>query len=470
MANPIHPLLIAKVLKRFSLHPAKNTLNAGDSLSTGGFIRSNAGENAGGVFVPKFQVIMQSDGNLVLYCKGKPIWASNTMHKGAYAVMQTDGNLVVYDADSHPVWASGTHGYPGAHAVMQDDGNFVIYSAANKPLWASRNQNKKAGFNLTNVFLAAALSPLGVAGAEDNITISQGPPDDDGLQGGYQPAITSEIMGGKGMIGAEFGAENLYQNQSLQPGQSIQATDGSYIATFQTDGNLVVYDRSGKAVWASGTNGKGATVCTLQGDGNLVIYNGNQPLWATGTNGKGSNCYLDMQGDGNLVLYDGNKKPLWASNDHKDSGGGFLGLHIDIFNAAKQLVPQASLPAFNAAAGALAGGSPILQVIRSVEASSPAAQTGAAAAVALAQAHTGGMVSFGPDMSNFGKAGGLFSMGSLPMVMPPGAFGKIQPTAVVQLAAQHPAARPGAVAVINAVAAKKSLWARIKGWFGLGVK
>jgi hypothetical protein len=53
---------------------------------------------------------MQSDGNLVIYGKKSPTWASNTNGVGSHPytiVMQNDGNLVVYDR-SRPIWASNT--------------------------------------------------------------------------------------------------------------------------------------------------------------------------------------------------------------------------------------------------------------------------------------------------------------------------------------------------------------------------
>jgi hypothetical protein len=55
---------------------------------------------------------------------------------------------------------------------------------------------------------------------------------------------------------------------------------------FQADGNLVLYDGSGSALWASGTSGTSGAVLSLQEDGNLVVYNGvQQYLWATQTPG-----------------------------------------------------------------------------------------------------------------------------------------------------------------------------------------
>ena len=50
----------------------------------------------------------------------------------------------------------------------------------------------------------------------------------------------------------------------------------------------------------------------MQGDGNLVIYGKNKAVWSTGTSGKGTAPYkLVMQGDGNLVIYDKNGSAIW---------------------------------------------------------------------------------------------------------------------------------------------------------------
>ena len=56
----------------------------------------------------------------------------------------------------------------------------------------------------------------------------------------------------------------------------------------QADGNLVVYDRAGEVVWASGTSGNRDACLAVQDDGNLVIYTADQTkaLWSTNTAGK----------------------------------------------------------------------------------------------------------------------------------------------------------------------------------------
>jgi hypothetical protein len=68
-----------------------------------------------------FQLILQGDGNLVLYaCFGGPgdpnkavLWASNTQGQDSqYAIMQTDGNFVIYGSHQPPnaLWATNTNG------------------------------------------------------------------------------------------------------------------------------------------------------------------------------------------------------------------------------------------------------------------------------------------------------------------------------------------------------------------------
>jgi hypothetical protein len=78
----------------------------------------------------RFRLIMQTDGNLVLYKNGtQAIWASNTSGRPyiTKCVMQGDGNLVLYNDFNTAYWNSGTWQYAGAYATIQNDGNFVIY-------------------------------------------------------------------------------------------------------------------------------------------------------------------------------------------------------------------------------------------------------------------------------------------------------------------------------------------------------
>ena len=57
------------------------------------------------------QLIMQSDGNLVLKAtNGHVCWAAGTQGRGYRAAYQSDGNFVVYDSNGKAWWASNTVG------------------------------------------------------------------------------------------------------------------------------------------------------------------------------------------------------------------------------------------------------------------------------------------------------------------------------------------------------------------------
>ncbi|MFG2475709.1 protein kinase [Streptomyces fagopyri] len=82
-------------------------------------------------------------------------------------------------------------------------------------------------------------------------------------------------------------------------GKSVKTVRSQLI--MQTDGNLVLYDESGKARWASRTQGPGNTA-VFQGDGNLVVYSAQaKPLWASNTQGA-DGAALKVLEDGNMVI------------------------------------------------------------------------------------------------------------------------------------------------------------------------
>jgi regulatory protein YycI of two-component signal transduction system YycFG len=84
----------------------------------------------------RFHLILQRDGNLVLYSPTKALWASGTDGKMiSFLAMQRDGNLVLYDRSYRPLWYSGTAGFNLARLIIQQDGNLVLYSTYNQPLW-----------------------------------------------------------------------------------------------------------------------------------------------------------------------------------------------------------------------------------------------------------------------------------------------------------------------------------------------
>ncbi|PSL48279.1 D-mannose binding lectin [Chitinophaga niastensis] len=95
-------------------------LNTNEQLLQGQVLRSTDG---------RFILIMQTDGNLVIYYYNVALWSSITAGNPNInrCVMQGDGNLVLYDTGNVAHWSSNTTtGIPGV-LVMQSDGNLVIY-------------------------------------------------------------------------------------------------------------------------------------------------------------------------------------------------------------------------------------------------------------------------------------------------------------------------------------------------------
>jgi hypothetical protein len=113
----------------------------------------------------------------------------------------------------------------------------------------------------------------------------------------------------------QFGS-TLRVNQSLMRGQSLVSNNGRFQLDFQLDGNVVLkHLRSGRVMWATGTNDKPAFRLTMQDDGNLVVYSrDSRPLWASGVTGpqmrRGQ--VLTLQDDGNLVVTS-RGRVYWAS-------------------------------------------------------------------------------------------------------------------------------------------------------------
>ncbi len=88
---------------------------------------------------------------------------------------------------------------------------------------------------------------------------------------------------------------------------------------YQGDGNFVLYI-GGQAKWATNTSGLIVfpDYVEFQPDGNLVVYNTDalgftRAVWASHTNGKGATS-LELQEDGNLVIYNASGQALWASH------------------------------------------------------------------------------------------------------------------------------------------------------------
>jgi len=357
----------------FTNYPAEYALAAGQlSLSSGQILHSQ-----------NRKLEMRADCNLVLFSfengvTGGIVWHSNTAGAGenCRADFQADGNFVVYDGAGQPRWNSGTSGTTGGVLQLQSDGNLVVYNGAEQPLWASAsNLADEISFDAGTLLLSS-----GQFVQTDRRRLEMQPDCNLVLH-----SFENAAVGGA-----------LWHSDTTHGGFDCSAD-------FQADGNLVLYDGSGQALWASGTSGTAGAQLVLQSDGNLVVYNGaGQGLWSTNTNipselafdanqltltgGQfvqsryrrlemqtdcnlviynvtnalpdeavwqsntshlGSNCQLEFQADGNLVVYDGAGQSVWASGTSGTSGAQ-LRLQSDgnvvLYNGAGAPLWEANTP------------------------------------------------------------------------------------------------------------------------------
>lgn len=214
-----------------------------------------------------YKLILQNDGNLVLYAlaTGQPqaLWASGTQ-RGVRAQMQPDGNFVIVEVvtggdfpGEYPLWNARTDGHRGSYLNVQDDGNVVIYDPlSGQAIWTQSRLNS---------------------------------------------------------------------NSYLMPGGMLASLNGLVRLEFQQgDGNLVLYqsksvgDQNRTATWSPVPSiaNKQAITAMLQDDGNLVVWGGPEldVLWQSGKTGPMGQYYLQVQNDGNLVIYTQNRQVLWHAN------------------------------------------------------------------------------------------------------------------------------------------------------------
>jgi lambda family phage minor tail protein L len=225
-----------------------------------------------------YRLTMQNDGNLVLYSKGTiftgppsqnyniAVWSTDTYGSNAtYAHFQDDGNLVLYTSSNVPVWKSNNGSYPqyaGKKLVLQNDGNLVIYGI---------------GSSTSTTTVPAPNLPTG----------------------------TGQIL-----------CSNT-ESSKLYKGQTLYSENGWYRLTMQTDGNLVIYDKAGTAVWNTGTYNTAAHFAYFQADGNLVLLDntGVTPIWwlNKGSYGQWTGYRWKLEKNGDFVLYSANNTALWRS-------------------------------------------------------------------------------------------------------------------------------------------------------------
>jgi surface antigen len=233
----------------FTVTPA-GTLVSGETMPAGDSLTSADGH---------FQLTMQGDGNLVEYVAngGHALWNSGTAgHAGAYVIMQSDGNLVVY-LGSTPLWNSGTGGRGQAMFAIQPDANLVIYQGVT-PIWASRSYDN-------TLQPGEELSPGWYLESGNGYQlVMQG---DGNLVEYYSGSAvwSSGTAGNPGAYVIMQGDGNLviYRSGTALWFTGTAGHPGAYLAD-QQDGNQVVYAGS-TALWASNSGSPHLTLGTWPG-------------------------------------------------------------------------------------------------------------------------------------------------------------------------------------------------------------
>jgi len=232
------------------------------------------------------RLILQKDGNLVLYSGTTATWATATDGKGgAWLSIRDDGSFIVSTTQNTTIWTSGLDASSYKGQIVQWDGD----TASQKTSWQVGYDGKRRVIHDQSTFQC-----LHDAGWGDSQSVSSDTLDD-------LPDTTG--------VWAACGADRIGVKGSIEKGAYLKA--GSYTLKMQADGNLVEYNGS-TAVWATGTNGKGGVQTILQADGNLVVYDKNGAAkWATGTNGHSAG-WLVLGSDGSLRLYDASNNQVWS--------------------------------------------------------------------------------------------------------------------------------------------------------------
>lgn len=204
---------------------------------------------------------------------------------GQYALkLASNGNLQELISTGQVIWST-TDGVPGDHALLQPNGDLVLVDPSGDTLWSSDSHGT-------------------------------GCPTLDLQRDGNLVIYDTAAVWNKGAI------HGLTDGQYLYPGWVEWSSGGDYYLVMQTDGNLVLYNDAGKALWDSKTQGNSGAYATLQTDGNFVVYSSaKKPLWASNTPGNAGDS-LVVQADGNTVIYSKAGKALWNSETNGAANNG----------------------------------------------------------------------------------------------------------------------------------------------------
>ena len=195
-------------------------------------------------------LVMQGDGNLVLYQGGTALWNSGTGGQNCgsnscVSVFQGDGNLVIYNG-SRALWNSQTGG-SGALLILSPQLPYLkIVTSAQSVVWTDSNQFAPGNLTLPQGSSVTAGSLLLAMQGDGNLVLYQG---------------------GAALWNSGSGGQNCGSN--------------SCTAVFQGDGNLVVYNGS-RALWNSQTGGFGTRLVLVNQTPHMaIVANTQSAVWSS---------------------------------------------------------------------------------------------------------------------------------------------------------------------------------------------
>lgn len=322
-----------------------NTLRPGAKLTPGQKLQSANG---------RYELIYQTDGNLVLYALGFAVWCTHTQSPGE-VVMQLDGRLVIDGTD----WSSGVSGFRG-RLVLDDDGVLTVFrevwqfprsrdvlSAGQTLTPGKQLQSANGRFEL--IYQAdgdlvlkdaghfvwhtrTAGEPAGAATMQADGEFCLVGPDNTGYWGTKTGGATNAklLLSDAGSLSVvrsnntvawtvrSARGNALSPGDILYPGELRRSNNGRFELTYQTDGDLVIYDGNRRA-WHSGTSGKAAGKASLQPDGGLRLSSPDNVVYWTNAAGGLGGVKLVLRDDGAAVLLRADQKILWKASPAFDN-------------------------------------------------------------------------------------------------------------------------------------------------------
>jgi YD repeat-containing protein len=278
-----------------------------------------------------FTLFLSWNGNLALDGPNSGIWNTGTTPGPSFAEMLPDGRLVIWPLAGGQAWQSPTAGNPGAYARVRDDGYLVIESATGTPIWLA-GPAEPCTYELWND--RPVIGPEPSSGAINIAapghcawTATSDVPwvvftNASGYGNGtatYDLVPNPETSARLGTItignqttvirqgSVRLPSDTLLPGQELYAGQEVSTNEG-FRLVYQHDGNLVLYNPNGGALWHTETHNQVPGFVVMWWDGRLLLYNAfaaiaGGPIGFQTPTGGNNNAYLVLHGDGNLVIY-----------------------------------------------------------------------------------------------------------------------------------------------------------------------